>query len=57
LQAEVSARVSGFTNVMFYGVAVSSSSFSHRKITTVISFSGLLVMFPWLAVEKVQKHK
>jgi len=41
LQAEVSASVSGLANVLFCGSAV--SFFSHCKITTVVSFLGLLV--------------
>jgi len=43
LQAEALARVSGLANVLFCGVAVSFFFFSHCKITTVVSFSGLLV--------------
>jgi len=43
LQAEALARVLGFANVLFCGVAVSFFLFSHCKITTVVSFLGLLV--------------
>jgi hypothetical protein len=43
LQAEASARVSGLANVLFCALVIHLSLFFHCKITTVVSFLGLLV--------------